>query len=153
MLKFMILGLSFALTVNCYSLPLYKLNPAIKQNKENNGNLVKLAQSLGLTSLIAAAEKVQIANVLENAPALTLFGPTNEGFDNVPDPIKPLLANDTLLRFFLFFHVLKGDVYSTAIKNELLVPSIIGGEPKFSIRFNVYENEGVGKVFSFKCDP
>lgn len=151
MLKFIILGLAFTLSVNSYRLPLYKLSPATQITSEQNGNLVDLAQSLGLTSLIAAAEKVKIASVLENAPALTLFGPTNEGFDRVPEPIKPLLANDTILRLFLFFHVLKGDVFASAIKNELLVPTILETKPKLSIRFNIYENDGVGKVVTAQC--
>lgn len=125
--------------VNSHNIPLYELSPANIINEPNADNLAELALSLGLTTLVDAAKKVDIASVLENAPALTLFGPTNEAFGRVPAPVRPLLANDTLLRMLLLFHVVKGNVYSKEIKNELLVPSIIDSKPKFNIRFNIYE--------------
>jgi len=148
-MKYLVLALSLAVAVNAYTVPIYELNSA-KKTIEPNGNLVELAQSLGLTTLIDAAVKAKIDNVLKNAPALTLFGPINEAFQRIPAPIRPLLANETLLKFFLLFHVLKGDVYSNAIKNELLVPSIIDSNPKFSIRFNIYENP-TGTVVTAQC--
>lgn len=131
-----------ALIVSSYSLPLLELKPAVKLPKpsQNLGNLVEVAKSLGLTDLISAAKAADIAQFLVMGKSLTLFGPTNEAFDTIPEAYKPI--NSTFLKEVLLFHVIKSVVYANAIKNELLVPSILE-MPKRDIRFNVY---GGGKV-------
>lgn len=126
---------------------MYKLSPAIKiPAPAANGNLVDIAESLGLTTLVALAKEADIAGVLAKGQDLTLFGPTDEGLAKIPYPFKPWLSNTTLLRILLLDHVVKGRVYANQIENELLVPSM-EANPKFYIRFNIYKN----KVVTAQC--
>ena len=70
----------------------------------------------------------------------TVFGPTDAAFKALPEKfVDFLLKNKTLLADILEYHVAKGKVLSTDLKNEQLVPSLQGK----NIRINIYKE---GKV-------
>ena len=69
-----------------------------------------------------------------------MFGPTDAAFKALPEKfVDFLLKNKTLLADILEYHVAKGKVLSTDLKNEQLVPSLQGK----NIRINIYKE---GKV-------
>lgn len=70
----------------------------------------------------------------------TVFGPTDKAFGKLPKPfVDFLLKNITVLGDILKYHVASGNVSSADLKNDLLVPSVLGS----SIRINIYKNNKV----------
>ena len=61
----------------------------------------------------------------------TLFAPTNEAFDNVPES-----AGSIPLRELLKYHVARGLIYADDITNEFLARSLLA---KRDIRLNIYK--------------
>ena len=67
-----------------------------------------------------------------------MFGPTNDAFANLPEPVKKAIANVTVLREVLKFHVLSGKLESKDIENELLLLTVLGE----GVRLNTYTVAG-----------
>ncbi|EDO37200.1 predicted protein, partial [Nematostella vectensis] len=122
------------------ALPMLTIRPAFLLQEASN-TLVDLAKKENLTTLVKLATDAGLAKVLESK-TLTLFGPTDAAFQAIPPEVKDLIKDKTVLKKVLMFHVLKGKVYSSAIKNDLLVASLEDSE----IRFNIY-----GKIVTAQC--
>jgi transforming growth factor-beta-induced protein len=100
-------------------------------------NLVDLAASLNLTTLVKALEETGLDNIIDHEGHFTLFAPTNEAFENIPK-----WASQLPLKEVLRLHVARGLIYTKDIKNDLLVRSLL---PKRDIRLNLYKD---GKVIT-----
>jgi len=100
-------------------------------------NLVDLAESLNLTTLVKALEETGLDNIIDHEGHFTLFAPTNEAFENIPK-----WASQLPLKEVLRLHVARGKIHTNDIKNDLLVRSLL---PKRDIRFNLYKD---GKVIT-----
>ncbi|XP_046570487.1 protein sll1483-like [Haliotis rubra] len=113
-------------------------------------NIPQLATTLGEKTLVELVTKAGLADTLSSTapPApFTVFGPTDAAFDALPQPIKDLLNNVTILKDVLLYHVLSGEVYSTQLTNELVAKSLSNGLP---IRINIYQD---GKVVTAQGSP
>ncbi|XP_032795383.2 transforming growth factor-beta-induced protein ig-h3 [Daphnia magna] len=98
-------------------------------------NLVDLAESLNLTTLVKALEQTGLDDIIDHEGKYTLFAPTNEAFLNIPK-----WANNIPLKELLSFHVARGLIHSSEIQNDLLARSILS---KRDIRLNIYKNGDV----------
>jgi transforming growth factor-beta-induced protein len=112
-------------------------------------NIPDLAKQLGLTSLVDLISSAGLVDVLSGAGPFTVFGPTNEAISNLPDWLKDLIANKTLLANILLFHVLPGNIPSSSLKDELLVDTALKGK---QLRVNIYADAGV-TVVTAQCSP
>ena len=122
----------FATAVNAYKIPVIEasFNGAV-------GNLVEVARNLELNDLLKVATEVGLAETLASQGPFTVFGPTDKAFKEIPPLVLELILKDnkTAVKDLLLFHVLNGEVRSTAIKNDLLVQTLFSEK---KVRFNVY---------------
>lgn len=104
-------------------------------------DIVDLAQELGASTLVGALQTAGLESTLRGAGPFTVFGPTNEAFDKLPEMITAAIEeNPSLLSDILLFHVLAGQVMSSDLSNDLLAPSLNGDGDK--IRANIYMVDG-----------
>jgi uncharacterized surface protein with fasciclin (FAS1) repeats len=82
------------------------------------------ATAAGLTSLVAALKTAGLAATVDGLTDVTIFAPTNEAFAKIASTTaglsKEALAN------VLKYHVVKGVVKSTDLKNGAKVPTLEG---------------------------
>jgi len=109
-------------------------------------NIPELAKEIGLTELVDFVVKAKLAKALSGPGPFTVFGPTNHAFEALPDHVKKLLANTTLLAEVLTYHVLPGKIFSTALKNEQLAKTVQGSD----VRINIYPKVNAATV---NCQP
>jgi transforming growth factor-beta-induced protein len=128
------------LSPNDASLTSMSLNDLEKQHHgqpklQDAKNLVDLAESLNLTTLVKALEETGLDQTIDHEGKFTLFAPTNEAFENVPK-----WASKLPLRELLKYHVARGLIYADDITNEYLARSLLA---KRDIRLNIYKNGGL----------
>ncbi|XP_005111513.1 transforming growth factor-beta-induced protein ig-h3 [Aplysia californica] len=116
-----------------------------ERNDPNAPNIPELAQDIGLTTLVTEVGKAGLAETLSGPGPFTVFGPTNQAFSNLPDDVKKLIANTTVLAEVLKYHVLAGEVKSSQLKDELVVKTVEGSP----LRVNIYDNG----VYTTQCSP
>jgi len=109
-------------------------------------NLPALAGNLGLTELVDLVVKANLAGALSGTGPFTVFGPTNKALNDIPAWLKKAIENKDKLVELLKFHVASGEAPSSAIKQDLLLPTLQGQ----SIRFNLYKNNS---VITAQCAP
>jgi len=92
-------------------------------------NIVQLAQSVpSLSTLVTAVVAGGLADTLSNTSPLTVFAPNNQAFDRLPNGVLAyLLANPKALDDVLTYHVVSGNVTSSMLKNDEIVPTLQGG--------------------------
>src|SRR5687767_10436321 len=62
-----------------------------------------------LSTLVSAVKQSDLVDTLNNAPALTVFAPTNDAFGKIPAAdLKALLADKKTLTSILTYHVVAG---------------------------------------------
>jgi transforming growth factor-beta-induced protein len=91
-------------------------------------NIVQLAQSVPtLSTLVTAVVAGGLANTLSGSGPFTVFAPTNDAFDALPDGVLNFLLNDIkALDTVLTYHVVAGTIYSKQIVNGQQVATIEG---------------------------
>ncbi|XP_045164425.1 transforming growth factor-beta-induced protein ig-h3-like [Mercenaria mercenaria] len=100
-------------------------------------NIPQLATDLGLKTLVTLVKKAGLVDALSGTGPFTVFGPTDDAFSKLPKPfVDFLLKNVTVLADILKYHVANGKVLSKDLKNDELVPSLLGSD----IRINIYKN-------------
>lgn len=95
-------------------------------------NLFEIAKKLNLTKLVEAVIKAGLDHVIDHEGPFTLFGPTNQAFDNVPDYCSNVPLTDIVK-----YHIVRGFYNTTSFKNNLLISSILQGR---NVRMNVYQH-------------
>ncbi|XP_033125098.1 uncharacterized protein sll1483-like [Anneissia japonica] len=98
-------------------------------------NVVELAKTLNLNTLV---ELITVADLAEElTDHLTVFGPTDDAFDELPEDVMAAIKNDVqMLTDVLHYHILGTKVYFKQLKkNELLLPSLLKST---SVRINTY---------------
>ena len=94
-------------------------------------DLVDTAASAGLTTLVTAAQAAGLEGALRGDGPLTVFAPTNEAFDRLPDGLVAELLlpeNVELLQDLLLYHVTSGNVRSTDLRRFQLVEMLQGSK-------------------------
>ncbi|KAJ8302287.1 hypothetical protein KUTeg_021274 [Tegillarca granosa] len=68
----------------------------------------------------------------------TIFAPVDSAFTHTPaDVLRNLLTDHSRLADVLKYHVVSGNVMSSAVRNDLLLPSLFSGK---KIRLNDYDS-------------
>ncbi|KAH7957272.1 periostin [Rhipicephalus sanguineus] len=93
-------------------------------------NLIEIAKKLNLTKLVEAIIKVGLGGLLNHEGPFTLFGPTNEAFENAPGYCKNVPLKDVIK-----FHIVLGAHKKNEFKNNLLLRSFLPGQ---MLRINIY---------------
>ena len=80
--------------------------------------------------------KAGLAETLEGDGPFTVFAPTNEAFENLPqDTLDALMADVELLKKVLLYHVLPTQVTANEItEDDIVVDSVEGSK----LRINTY---------------
>ena len=88
-------------------------------------NIVETAQEAGnFTILLEAATSLGLAEFLSEEE-LTVFAPTDEAFNNLPDGVLESLTNEQL-ETILTYHLLSGSVQSDAISEQQDAETLLG---------------------------
>ncbi|XP_019641855.1 PREDICTED: transforming growth factor-beta-induced protein ig-h3-like [Branchiostoma belcheri] len=98
--------------------------------------VVDVLKTLGTEGkLIELVQKAKLDSRLEGKGPFTVFAPTDDAFSALPgDLLAKLEADNLLLTQVLEFHVASGKAMSSGLKNNQLVPTLIG----LNIRINIY---------------
>jgi uncharacterized surface protein with fasciclin (FAS1) repeats len=96
-------------------------------------NLVQTAQAAGqFTTLVSLVKRAGLAGALTGKTKLTVFAPTDAAFKQVPKAtLNKLLADRTLLRRVLLYHVVTGNVKAAQVSRMASVTTMAG--PKICI--------------------
>jgi uncharacterized surface protein with fasciclin (FAS1) repeats len=83
------------------------------------------------TTLVAAVEAAGLVDTLKGDGPFTVFAPTDEAFAALPagtveDLLKP--ENIDPLTAILTYHVVPGKVMSTDLSNNMMAPTVQGGD-------------------------
>lgn len=95
----------------------------------STNTLVDVASEAGdFTTLLAAVSAAGLTETLEGDGPFTVFAPTDEAFDNLPDgALDELLADTDALADVLLYHVVPGMVMSDEVVNSDQLTSAQGG--------------------------
>lgn len=93
-------------------------------------NLIEIAKKLNLTKLVEAIIKVGLGGLLNHEGPFTLFGPTNEAFENVPG-----YCSNVPLKDVIKYHIALGAHKEFEFKNNLQLDSFL---PRRRLRINIY---------------
>jgi len=112
-----------------------KVSAWMKNNKNVRGNvkalpnIVQLAQSVPqLSTLVTAVTVGKLVNVLSSSGPFTVFAPTNDAFQRLPSQfLNYLLSNVTALDEVLTYHVVAGNVTSSQLYDNEIVPTLDSG--------------------------
>ncbi|MEQ8553234.1 MAG: fasciclin domain-containing protein [Cyclobacteriaceae bacterium] len=85
-------------------------------------DIVELAQGTSnLSTLVTALTTADLVTTLQGTGPFTVFAPTNEAFENLPDGVLDyLLDNPTELAGILQYHVVSGSVFSTDLSSGMV---------------------------------
>ncbi|MFH5804578.1 fasciclin domain-containing protein [Alienimonas sp. DA493] len=102
-------------------------------------NLVETAQAAGsFNTLLTAAKEAGLAETLASEDAeLTVFAPTDEAFDKLPEgALEDLLKDKEKLKTVLLYHVVKGEVKADTVVTlgGKQVDTLAGKKVKVSVK-------------------
>merc|ERR1712238_392939 len=99
------------------------------------------------TTLVAALSATNLVGAISSpAGPFTVFAPTDEAFDALPNGlVECLLQEDNLpiLSNILLYHVANGEALSTDLSNGMRIPTLLQGE---EVLVDLNNNEGVVKI-------
>ncbi|REL29234.1 fasciclin domain-containing protein [Rhodohalobacter sp. SW132] len=108
-----------------------------KEQDHNHHNIVELAsENENLSTLVAAIDAAGLVETLEGDGPFTVFAPTNEAFDALPEgTLESLLQpeNRELLVEILTYHVVPGKVMSGDLSDGMSAETVQGSEVSISV--------------------
>jgi uncharacterized surface protein with fasciclin (FAS1) repeats len=108
-----------------------------KEANSYNDDIVTLAsETEALSTLAAAIEAAGLAETLQNGGPFTVFAPTNEAFEALPEgTLESLLMpeNRELLVQILTYHVVPGEVMSGDLEDGMRAETVEGSEVTISV--------------------
>ncbi|WP_422071158.1 fasciclin domain-containing protein [Tranquillimonas rosea] len=113
--------------------------PAFADNHDSGDmaemNIVETAQENGnFTTLLAAAEAAGLAETLSGEGPYTVFAPTDDAFDALPDgTVESLLADTEQLTSILTYHVIPSAVMSGDLEDGMTAETVNGESVEISI--------------------
>ncbi|MCT2534847.1 fasciclin domain-containing protein [Aquibacillus koreensis] len=107
------------------------------ENEASEKDIVTVAKDAGNFSvLVAALEKVGLAETLKGDGPFTVFAPTDEAFEKLLKDLditaEELLARDDL-KDILLYHVVAGKVLSTDLKDGMKVDTLAEKKAKIKL--------------------
>jgi len=101
------------------------------QDNESAKNIVQVASgSKDHTTLVTAVKAAELVDVLSNAGPFTVFAPTNEAFNKLPEgTVEGLLKPDgkDALKDILEYHVVVGVLQADALQDGQILGMVNGG--------------------------
>jgi len=92
-----------------------------------SANLVEVLQKHKATTLVDLAVKAGLADTLTGDGPFTVFAPSNDAFAALPtELVDTLMADTELLKKVLLYHVVSGEVPSSAASNNIKLDSVQG---------------------------
>ncbi|MEM9326670.1 MAG: fasciclin domain-containing protein [Bacteroidota bacterium] len=105
--------------------------------KGQDKNIVELAVGTeSLSTLVAAVKAGGLVETLSGNGPFTVFAPTNDAFNNLPDGVLESLLkpeNKDKLVAILTYHVVSGTVKSTDLQNGMTAKTVQGDEIKVDL--------------------
>ena len=96
---------------------------------------------MGLATLVALIEQAGLTKVLSTSTKYTILAPNENAFKNLGKvTLKMLMEDKKALSKILLYHVIRGKVPSSALKNNKLVDTMDG---KKKVRVNLFFNDKV----------
>lgn len=100
-------------------------------SNESQQNIVELASATPSSStLVSAVEAAGLASTLQGEGPFTVFAPTNEAFEALPEGTLTTLLkpeNKQALADVLTYHVVAGDIKSSDLKDGQKITTLQGG--------------------------
>lgn len=108
--------------------------------------LVEVAQSdSNFTTLVSALEDAGLVATLEGDGPFTVFAPTNDAFENLPDSLLDTLSNNQLTSI-LTYHVISEDIASGDLEAEQSVATVLGDELYITANGSININDSTAVV-------
>lgn len=86
-------------------------------------------------TLLFALDATQLTDTVKNAEALTVFAPTDDAFDTLPDGVlDDLVANPDALTEVLLYHVLPGRVRAGELRRGTIFETLLAPQPVAAFR-------------------
>jgi len=109
----------------------------ISTDQDRNQNIVELAsETETLSTLVAAVQAAGLVETLQGDGPFTVFAPTNEAFDALPDGTLDTLLdpeNQDMLVDILTYHVVAGKVMSGDLSDGMSAETVQGSDVTISI--------------------
>ncbi len=95
---------------------------------EDQPNIVEVAEGAGsFNTLLAALEITGLDEALAGDGPFTVFAPTDEAFENLPDWLFNFLINNPkYLERVLLYHVVAGDLNASAVTGKRSIETLLG---------------------------
>ncbi|TVP78569.1 MAG: fasciclin domain-containing protein [Gemmatimonadales bacterium] len=109
-----------------------------------DADIVETAQAAGtFNTLLAAAEAAGLVETLQSEGPFTVFAPTDEAFDALPEgTVEALLADPEALQAILLYHVIADRVMAAQVLETDQATSVQGGYLQFNVDGdNVFVND------------
>ncbi|NP_001191507.1 fasciclin-like protein precursor [Aplysia californica] len=107
----------------------------------------------GFTELLALVEKAGLTKTLDTTDNVTIFAPTNQAIQNLPESLKNQIASDpSLLREVLTFHVSPGVQECQRFHDNQLLGSLAGSDIRFNT-FHMFPFHHQHAVRTAQCVP
>lgn len=113
-----------------------------------DADIVETAQAAGtFTTLLAAAEAAGLVDVLQSDGPFTVFAPTDEAFEKLPEGTVEALLNDPeSLQAILLYHVVPSRVMAESVVGMSQATSAQGGYIQISVDGNTVMLNGEATV-------
>jgi len=109
----------------------------ISETRAQDKNIVELAADTeSLSTLVAAVKAGDLVGTLSGEGPFTVFAPTNEAFDALPEGTLDMLLkpeNKDKLVAVLTYHVVSGKVMSSDLKNGMKPKTVQGDKVKVDL--------------------
>ena len=113
--------------------------------KAQDKNIVELAVGTeSLSTLVAAVKAAGLVETLSGNGPFTVFAPTNEAFNNLPEGVLEMLLkpeNKDKLTAILTYHVIGAKVMSTDLKDGMEAGTVHGDKVKVSLQSGAMIND------------
>jgi len=113
-------------------------------SNQAEGDIVDVAVANGnFTTLVAAVEAAGLVDTLKGEGPFTVFAPTDEAFNALPEGTVPALLNDIpALTDILLYHVVSGKVMAADVVNLTSADTVLGKPVSIRVESgNVYIND------------
>jgi uncharacterized surface protein with fasciclin (FAS1) repeats len=101
-------------------------------DEHNHHNIVEVASETdNLSTLVAAVQAAELVETLSGEGPFTVFAPTNEAFEALPDgTLESLLEpeNRDMLVDILTYHVVSGEVMSGDLSDGMMAETVQGSQ-------------------------
>lgn len=127
------------LTITAVAALFLAMAPAVNNSEVHNhhNDIVDIASDTdALSTLVAAVEAAGLVETLQGDGPFTVFAPTNDAFDALPDgTLESLLLeeNRDMLVDILTYHVIAGEVKSGDLSDGMTAETVQGTEVTISV--------------------